>query len=337
VNRGRTMPARPVAFFLLILAVAVSSCVPPRIQPPGPAERPPALNQDHFVARDGIRLPVRAWLPAGEPEAVVLGVHGFNDYSNAFAMPAETWAGLGLATYAYDQRSFGATVYRGQWPGAERLARDLADVVAELRARHPGKRLVLVGESMGGSVAIAAAADPAIGLPVDGTVLVAPAVWGRETMPFGYSTVLWLSAHTLPWVRLTGRGLGKVASDNVEMLRALSADPLVIKETRVDSIYGLVNLMDLGFEAAGDIAGPVLVLYGENDEIVPEEPTRRMIESLPADGYRVAVYENGYHMLLRDLQRAVVHRDIAAWIADPAAPLPSGADGNVARFLAAGD
>ena len=44
------------------------------------------------------------------------------------------------------------------------------------------------------------------------------------------------------------------------------------------------------------------------------------------DRRRVAVYESGYHMLLRDLQAETVWTDIAAWIGDRASPLPSGAD-----------
>jgi hypothetical protein len=38
----------------------------------------------------------------------------------------------------------------------------------------------------------------------------------------------------------------------------------------------------------------------------------------------VAYYPQGYHMLLRDLNGDVVWRDVAAWIGDHSALLPSG-------------
>jgi len=41
---------------------------------------------------------------------------------------------------------------------------------------------------------------------------------------------------------------------------------------------------------------------------------------------RIALYHHGYHMLLRDLDAAIVIADIAAWIGDHQAALPSGAD-----------
>jgi len=50
-----------------------------------------------------------------------------------------------------------------------------------------------------------------------------------------------------------------------------------------------------------------------------------MLSRLPPET-RSAVYENGYHMLLRDLHGETVWRDIAHWIRDRHAALPSAAD-----------
>jgi len=121
------------------------------------------------------------------------------------------------------------------------------------------------------------------------------------------------------------------------MLKRLGLDPLVIKATRVDAIYGLTNLMDRALDSAPDFRLPALILYGEKDEIIPKEPTRLMLGRLPRTekgNRRVAVYENGYHMLLRDLRADVAWRDIAHWIADSETPLPSGADTNAEAWLA---
>jgi alpha-beta hydrolase superfamily lysophospholipase len=73
----------------------------------------------------------------------------------------------------------------------------------------------------------------------------------------------------------------------------------------------------------------VLLLYGAKDEVIPEGPSLQLWRDLPeaARGrQRRALYEDGWHMLLRDLEAEVVLGDIAHWIADPRAPLPSGAE-----------
>lgn len=322
--RRRLPPWRLAA---LALAVLIITACAPLVIPAGTPVAAPGMARDGVRVADGVILPLHVWAPAEQtPTAAVLAVHGFNDYGKFFAGTGAFLAEQGIISFAYDQRGFGRAPNRGIWPGRAALVDDLKAVVAALRRRHPDLPLYVVGESMGGAVAILAATGPAPP-KVDGLILAAPAVWGRSTMPWYQRAALWLSARTLPGMTVTGRGLGVVASDNIDMLRELGRDPLVIKETRIDAIYGLVNLMDAALAAAPRLDGPALILYGAQDEVVPEEPVRRFVAALPEDaGIRVAVYADGYHMLLRDLQAQAVWRDIAAWIGDPAAPLPSGAD-----------
>lgn len=299
----------------------------------------PQLTDNRMVAADGATLPLRRWLPEGRPRAVVLALHGFNDYSNAFAGSGPVWAKSGIATYAYDQRGFGAAPGRGRWPGARRLAGDAETAAKLLRQRYPGVPLYLLGESMGGAVAILAASNRS-GAPrpdVDGVILVAPAVWGRQTMNFVERVGLWL-ANLMPAVQFSPDLLPVRVqpSDNLPMLRAFSADPMVIKDTRADTLKGLVDLMSAALAAAAWFDAPALLLYGEHDEIVPRLPMARFVDGLPARAQlrqRVALYPRGYHMLLRDLEGPLLIADVAAWIADPAAPLPSGADGGARARL----
>jgi alpha-beta hydrolase superfamily lysophospholipase len=317
------------------LSALVAACVP-LVIPPGVAAQPPAIEADRLFMPDGVPLPLRSWLPdaATPPRAVLLGVHGFNEYSN-FLGELGPWLVRehAIAAYAYDQRGFGASPNRGVWPGEAALAADVSAAVAAIRARHPDVPLFILGESMGGAVTMVAMAQ-AKPLPVDGVILSAPAVWGRSSMPWYQNLALWVAAHTVPSGSLSGRGLGILASDNIEMLRARGRDPLVITQTRVDAVFGLVTLMDEAMRAAPALAGRVLILYGEHDQLIPPGAVDEMLARLPAAAaarQRFALYRDGYHMLPHDLQRRVVWRDIAAWIADAAAPLPSGAD----RYAAA--
>ncbi len=303
--------------------------------PAGPDIQTPVLEADAIVAADGARLPLRSWLPEAEPKAVVIAVHGMNDYSNAFDGPGKALAAKGIAVYAYDQRGFGRGPHPGWWSSTAAMAADLRTAARLLAARHPGAPLYLLGESMGGAVTIEAAVHAPMP-EVKGVILSAPAVWGRSSMPWYQRAALWLAYRVAPGWTLTGRGLKIQPSDNIEMLRALSRDPLVIKETRVESIHGMVDLMDAAQTDAPRLELPALLLYGAHDEIIPPDPTWAAVAALPRLGgsQRAALYANGWHMLLRDLQALVVVDDIAAWIADASAPLPSGADRAASEKLA---
>ena len=326
---------------IAIAAVALlAACAAPPLAPPPapPGSVAPHFTGEAFVADDGAAMPLRVWQPEGETTAVILALHGFNDYSNAFAAPAEDWAKQGLATYAYDQRGFGQAPDRGGWVGARRLALDADEACALLRRRYPGRPVILLGESMGGAVAIVAATGAEDTPPpsADALVVVAPAVWGRSTMTVVERVALWLADGVVPGMTVTGQGLRIKPSDNTEMLRALSRDPLVIKETRIATIKGLVDLMDDAAAAAPRLHAPMLFLYGDRDEVIPKDPTRRFLAQLPLDERRrVAFYPKGYHMLLRDLDAPVVRADVAAWLANRTAPLPSGADAHAQETLAA--
>jgi len=339
IERGAGRHWRWAAPIWLSLAALATAACAPRLAPPGPGPAEPrlAVADGVFLTADGTRLPLRAWLPPGgtPPRAVVLALHGFNDYSNAFAAPGTYWATRGIATYAYDQRGFGAAPHRGLWPGGATLTGDLAEAARALRRTYPGVPLYLLGDSMGGAVILAAITEPQAP-PVDGVILVAPAVWARSAMPLTHRAALWISAHTVPWMDVSGRGLDIQASDNIEMLRALGRDPLVIKETRVDAVHGLVDLMDQALAAAPRLTLPALLLYGEKDEVIPAAPILRLWRDLPAASrsrQRRALYANGWHMLLRDLEAKVVLDDIAHWIGDPRAPLPSGAEAHALAGL----
>jgi acylglycerol lipase len=326
--------AAPALLLLLLLA----GCFAAPLPPPLGDIMPPRLAEDRFIAADGTALPLRHWLPAGKPLAVVLALHGMNDYSNAFDAPAKVWAADGIATYAYDQRGFGEAPLRGRWPGTWQFADDLAAASRALRAHYPGVPLYLLGESMGAAIIVAGVtgADGAPPPVADGIILTAPAVWGRSTMNIFERGALWFAGSFLPSLTLTGQGLHIQASDNLPMLRALGRDPLVIKETRVDTIVGLVDLMDTAYDAAPSMPPglPSFIAYGKRDQIIPGTAVRQWIAALPPapPGKRVvAVYDKGWHMLLRDLEAAIVVKDIESWIFAPAAPLPSGAGSDAPR------
>jgi hypothetical protein len=64
--------------------------------------------------------------------------------------------------------------------------------------------------------------------------------------------------------------------------------------------------------------------------VIPAAPTQGVIAAL---GTRAEIhhYQNGYHMLLRGLDRARPIEDIAAWMESRSAGQPGGATASAAR------
>lgn len=300
------------AFACLILLAACAG---------GPkGEAPPlgAATVTETAIAGGETLALDHWAPdRQEPHAIILALHGFGDYGpSTFGAAAKAWAGAGIAVYAYDQRGFGRNQTRANWPGAARLISDFTDITAALRARHPNVPLFALGHSMGGGVALAGVGE---GAAVDGLILAAPAVWGGDNLNFAYRAAAWTGALIAPEKRWSGEGIVRIqATDNIEALRALSRDEVILRRPSSREFLGLIRLMDRAVAAAPKVAPPTLMLYGEKDQVTPKRPMMAAYEALPGEK-TLKLYPEGWHLLFRDLQAKVVYSDVAEWVAQQAA------------------
>ena len=319
------------------LSLALSACATPHLQGPqtppagftGPRIEAEALDRGAFVVQDGARLPYLRWSPEGQqPWAVIVALHGFNDHYASFRMAGPWWATRGIETWAYDQRGFGLAPHRGEFAPESLTSADLRTIVSLVRAERPNALIVVAGESMGGSSAIAAFGSDAPP-DADRVILLAPGVWGWSSQsPFNRAG-LWAAARLMgaKTVEPPAFAVRHIrASDNTLELIRNGRDPQSILSTRFDSMHGLVDLMETATVRLGAIETPTLLLYGGNDQIIQKRPMRRALERAgERPDLRTAYYPNGWHILNRDLQGEVVYRDVEAWLRDAAAPLPSGA------------
>jgi len=269
------------------------------------------MDGNEIVVRDGERLAVTTWAAKNE-KAVLIGLHGMNDYANAYRMAGEWWSeNTNITFISYDQRGFGRNKNPGHWPGAAALRSDLIDVIQAVKKQHKDTPIYVVGHSMGGAVALSAAGEN--DMEIDGLILAAPAVWGGAQMPIFYRLALNMAATLAPAKVLTGESAGRQATDNISVLHEMNADPMVVKKTRIDSVLGISRLMGDAWEASVNTGGKVLFLYGAKDEIIPLKSMQKASTRMCGDVMQ-RVYEDGWHLLFRDLQSATVFSDIAMWI-----------------------
>lgn len=296
---------------------------PPPPQPAGP--RPEFM----LVMADGARLPLRVWRPEGAPRFVILAIHGLADHGgNMLQEGGPLLTAGGALVYAYDQRGFGWTQPRGFWAGAATMVNDARTALGLIRARHPGLPIFLLGESMGGAVVLAMGRTE-----VSGIILSSPALWGRAYMPGFLQALLWFAGHALGPVAMPASAPNITASDNREALLRFGRDPLTLREVRFDMVHGLVDLMDQAIAELPTCCRevPTLFLLGGNDQVVPTPIARRALRD--AGVPRVALYRQGWHILLRDNVRAEVARDIIEFLNMPDVPTRREAEG--AAWIAA--
>lgn len=264
-----------------------------------------------FAASDGADVPYRLWLPK-RPRAALLLLHGACDYSGAFDAVGPKLARAGFAVMSYDQRGFGASSSRGEWAGDARLVDDVTDAARFLRERLlPGTPLFLIGESMGGAVAIRAAALQAVP-QLSGMVLVAP---GALASPLRHSFYSWLiyffrqvaGRSELVFERLDGSNL--TASAAIRLL----GDPLVMRSISAELLEGVIALARSAVDAARHVQVPTLTMVGEKDDLLRRDCILQLHENL-AGPRAWADIADGPHLLLHWKRGGEVLRTARRWI-----------------------
>jgi alpha-beta hydrolase superfamily lysophospholipase len=303
VIRLADLTRRACATLLLSLAFAPAGAARAQSQEIGRSVASVAAKQDLAMAH---------WPSRSRTRAVILALHGFGDAGDlTFDGAAAYWTQRGIAVYAPDQRGFGANASRKRWPGVDALIADAIAEAAVLRRRYPGVPLVVVGHSMGGGVALAAAAA---GMDADGLVLAGPAIAGGDTLNPIRRAGAWTLAKALPDRRWTGEGIVRIrVSDNEDALARARADPRHFGDPSSRELHGLVQLMDRAAAAAPSVDIPTLTLMGSRDQVLRPEAVRRIADRIPGSAGFIE-YPEGWHWLFRDRQGPKVWSDVADFV-----------------------
>ncbi|MGO9711597.1 MAG: alpha/beta fold hydrolase [Polyangiaceae bacterium] len=152
---------------------------------PGLAEAIEVHTSDGHVLRATVREPKKGERAQG----VAVLAHAMfarkSEWERGGAGLARFLSDRGWRTIAFDFRGHGESgtgaAKGGSWTYEDLVQRDLPAVVEGARARGRGKRVIVVGHSLGGHVAAAAQATGTI--DVDAIALVASNVWLEEIEP----------------------------------------------------------------------------------------------------------------------------------------------------------
>ena len=222
-----------------------------------------------LTARDGTPLAIRVY-PASGDNVVVVAIHGSSGRGRYFHPLAAHLSERGRATvYALDLRGHGESGgRRGDVDYIGQLEDDLADVLTAIRRDRPAARIVLLGHSAGGGLAVRYAGRAA-GPAVDGYILLAPYLgpdapttkpdaggWARPDLP---------KLRELAEKATRGDATGQEAIVLRFNQPAATADPLQVLAYSFRMLVSLSPHRDLSRDLSA-LRQPLLVLAGARDE-----------------------------------------------------------------------
>jgi alpha-beta hydrolase superfamily lysophospholipase len=276
-------------------------------------DNPDALiEDDSFVGVRGLKIHARTWLPAGAPIGVVVIAHGFAEHGGRYAAVAERLVADGIAVRAADHRGHGLS--EGRRTSIVRFGDyvdDLTTVIAQARGRWPSLRLVLLGHSMGGLVALDLAVRP--GGPVDGLVLSAPAACPREVSRFTLAVGRALS-RVAPNTGVLRLPLNRISRDPA-VVDAYNNDPLVFR-TPIRARLGaeMLDAMDRVDAGLPSLRTPLLVMQGTADGLVDPGCGPHVYDRAGSEDKTLKMYDGLWHEIFNEPERDHVLDDLTGWL-----------------------
>ncbi|MBA3994496.1 MAG: hypothetical protein C0469_13285 [Cyanobacteria bacterium DS2.3.42] len=283
-------------------------------------------------------LPTYEWMPAGkEPEAVILGIHGLTLHGRRYRVLARTMALSGIGFVACDMRGFGRCHYDDEnkfsTAGDDRhkVAHhksydELVLLTQAVRAKYPGKPVILLGESLGCTFCVKIAGEH--NDLVDGLVLSAPAIKVNPKMYISPSDIkaglasLVNKGHK---VKLHGF-LTKLVSPRKEVVDELLQDPLMVTELSLKDLIATDEFVEKTAKL-GKLLGPhvpLLIIQGSIDGCVAPVHVTDFMMNVPSDDQTLCWRgKQGHLQLETSFVRATSIDALGDWIEDHS---PSGKD-----------
>jgi len=272
-----------------------------------------------FDAGDGRKIFTYRWLPSSPVRGVLQVSHGMGEHALRYRKPLQPLIDAGIAIYANDHRGHGRTATNknelGDFgvAGFAGLVDDMARLTKIARSEHPGKKLVLLGHSMGSFAAqIYVVEHSAL---IDGLVLSGSAAFDMLQAPSG-------------GLRAIGESMGKtrtpfdwLSRDDKEV-DAYIADPLcgfTANEASRNSMFtaGAVAIDPKQLaRIRKDL--PLYIFAGDKDPINAElTRLRPLVERYRAAGIKditTDFYRDGRHEMLNETNRTEVVSNLQNWI-----------------------
>jgi alpha-beta hydrolase superfamily lysophospholipase len=268
---------------------------------------------------DNLTIFARAWVPP-DPQRIVVCIQGLGGHGEYYRALALALGPEGTVVAAPDLRGHGRS--EGARGHIDRFDRYLEDVEATLRwvqTCWPDKPIVLLGESMGASIAIQyiASQQRAVeAVPLAGLALISPVLRPAIQPTIGEAVRflrLLLTAPSRPGMPVTGREeLG--CRDN-EFNNRLRADPLFVRKVSVRFLNSLTIWLWQTRRKAAQLRLPLLVLQGGRDYVAHPAGTAAFVRRVASADRRVITFPEAYHCLLYDPATPLLVQELTAWLA----------------------
>jgi acylglycerol lipase len=269
-------------------------------------------EEGEFKGKGGTKIYYQFWKPE-KVKAAIVGVHGAAEYSGRYAHVADHFASEGLAFYALDHRGHGLSEgIRGHVERFDDYVEDLDVFVGMVRAWEKGKKVFLLGHSLGGTISLAYAMK--FPKKIDGMILSSPGLKPADEVPAEFVKTIMEFSESNPTQEIPNEVDPYALSHDREVCEKYSKDPLVFKTVTARFAAEFLATTEKLMENASKLRVPTLLMVGGDDKLVDPEGSREFARRVALKDFEIKVYDGFYHELLNEVMKEKVFRDVDAWL-----------------------
>lgn len=262
---------------------------------------------------DGLMLYAQAWLPDGEPKAMLAFSHGQAEHSRRYAPLGAVLAEAGYGLYMADLRGHGKSPgQRGHIMSWDDYRRDFAAIRQGAREVAPDAGQFMGGHSLGGLIAL----DAALSNPPDciGVIASAPALRLAFVPPAWKVALGRMLASLIPGLTMSNELDASGLSHDAAVVQAYVSDPLVHGKVTARFFTEFTKVQAHALQHAQDVRLPLLILHGSADPLVDPAGSREFYEQAASTDKTLKVYEGLYHEAFNELEKEQVFADLIGWL-----------------------
>ena len=248
-----------------------------------------------FKTRDGLELYYQTWQPEGEPKAVFAIAHGYGEHSGRYLNPVNYFVPRGYALYAYDLRGRGKSPgQRGHVVHFDEYLSDADAFLEFARTCEPGRKMFLLGHSLGGVIVAAYAVAYPTG-DLAGLIMSSAFLMFKMQVPSWKAALGRIMSSLVPAMTLANDLSASLLSHDPEVVAAYDIDPLNHHVGTARWLTECVAAQTRTLNQAGRIKLPVLVLYAGEDQIGDPKGSELFFERLEVTDKTRHRYDGYYH------------------------------------------
>ncbi len=250
---------------------------------------------------------------ARSPEAVLLLVHGLGAHTGRWQFLVDFFLQNSFSSYAIELRGFGKTEdVKGHVDSVNIYFSDIRRLAEIAREENPGKKIFLLGESVGALVSFSMVANGANF--ASGLICISPAFSDKlDVKPIDYIRMS-LALLYNPRKQFLVPFTAEMCTRDVQYQKVMNENPREHRLVSAKLVFEITKLQKTAPRSAAKIKLPTLFLLAGDDKLVEPDASRKIFDMIASKDKRIVEYPEMCHALSIDLGREKVFLEILKWI-----------------------